>query len=331
MENQTDTSTTALSISNNGNDQFLFTVTLKLWQIFSPIFLMFGTVFNILSFVVFCHKSMRQSVTSMLFRILAILDFLFIYAHPMPAVFYYLFGIEIFTRNNLTCKVFWFWLNSSRALSSWVLVFISVERLICVYEPHLAKIKFTKERAFIGISVICIIVIGLCMFIPFIVETFILRDNQGNVVQRFCKATGLNSPFLRYYADYVFPWVDFFLYTGIPFVCMLICNVAIIINLNIAKRKRQNVTHNAEQSKSQTHGLTAMLLTVSFAFLLQTASINIYFISNYTIISPWVYMWNSVSFLLLYANHSINFLLYCISGKRFRDALMQILHCKADL
>jgi hypothetical protein len=85
--------------------------------------------------------------------------------------------------------------------------------------------------------------------------------------------------------------------------------------------------------------LTVMLLTVSFTFLLTTLPMNIALI--------FTAFWNqqkthelhhtaqfnlakTVTELLMYVNHSINFCLYCATGHKFRQQIVHLLRCKRD-
>ena len=94
----------------------------------------------------------------------------------------------------------------------------------------------------------------------------------------------------------------------------------------LAKLKnRQDGSESVNQalSKSAVKG-SVMLLTLSFAFIILTGPICI----TYTItVDPPVKVYGA-TVILVYLNHSINGVLYSISGSRFRHELMDLFHCR---
>ena len=119
--------------------------------------------------------------------------------------------------------------------------------------------------------------------------------------------------------------IDAFLYSFIPLTVMFTANCLIILKFMIAKwDKRHSSTEPVNQalSKSAIKG-TVMLLTVHFAFIILTAPISIAF----SIMDDPPVMAYGVTILLLYLNHSINGVLYSISGSRFRHELKNLFLC----
>ena len=99
---------------------------------------------------------------------------------------------------------------------------------------------------------------------------------------------------------------------------MCIVNCLLVIKFMLAKwRKRCGDTESVNQalSKSAVKG-SVMLLCVSFAFIVLTAPIC--YASITSDVPSMVY---GVTVILQYLNHSINGLLYCITGSRFRQEL----------
>ena len=117
------------------------------------------------------------------------------------------------------------------------------------------------------------------------------------------------------------------LYSVIPIVVMLLANTAIIYKLMYIKYK--GISHtNQSVSKSSTRG-SVMVVTVSVAFIILTfprsvdAAIQLKISAD-----PFGRL-----FVLStqYLNHSINSILYCIFGQRFRDELWKFIFRKKKL
>ena len=105
---------------------------------------------------------------------------------------------------------------------------------------------------------------------------------------------------------------------------MLIANCLIILKFVLAKWKNRHGgtgSVNQEMSKSAVRG-TVMLLHVSFAFIVLTSP-NCIAIS----VSVLPKTFRTVAGILQYLNHSINGVLYCITGSRFRQELKNLFSC----
>ena len=113
--------------------------------------------------------------------------------------------------------------------------------------------------------------------------------------------------------------IDAFLYSFIPLSVMFTANCLIIFKFMLAKLKNRNSgseSVNQALSKSAVKG-SVMLLTISFAFVILTSPICI---DNLMKDPPRLLY--GITVILQYLNHSINGVLYCITGSRFRQELI---------
>ena len=119
--------------------------------------------------------------------------------------------------------------------------------------------------------------------------------------------------------------VDSILYSFGPLALMLITNVAIVLKFTTAKCKRKISAETTKHAlaKSATRG-TAMVVTVSVIFLLLNSleGLKNAVPSLVLEVIPWYRVLMNVT---SYLNHSINGVLYCIVGTRFRVELYKIL------
>ena len=120
--------------------------------------------------------------------------------------------------------------------------------------------------------------------------------------------------------------IDSVLYSFAPFVIMGLLNIAIIYKFVKAKlesvRTSKTESTNQALSKSAMRG-TAILITISITFILLTGPGEImYSITSYP--HPLV---EAVVYISTCVNHSINAVLYCIVGSRFRQEVLKILWC----
>jgi hypothetical protein len=150
----------------------------------------------------------------------------------------------------------------------------------------------------------------------------------------------------------VWPLVDAGIYSFVPFVVIIVFNGFIIRNITSARQARlvlrqesslQKRKSGPGQSRKQTESskrISVTLLVVSFSFLITTLPMNLVLII--TSLADEVdneddaefakrKLTSSIVEMLMYTNHSINFFLYCITGKKFRDQFRRLIFrvCKS--
>ena len=194
-----------------------------------------GTILNILSFVVFRRQSMRGTFTGYLFAMLAIFDTFalsecFLYASNTFEI------SQVFAYSKWICGVLsWFWV-SSKTISAFILVGISMERLLCVIIPHKVKLWCTLKSA----KIFCIIlsILTAAIFSPYI---FMFGPKSGRLLvtdSKVYRCSIIRIPAYNKLAK-VYVWISLTTYSLLPFCFLLIANVLIIINLWRAHIKRK--------------------------------------------------------------------------------------------
>ena len=121
--------------------------------------------------------------------------------------------------------------------------------------------------------------------------------------------------------------VDSVLYSFGPFTLMFITNFSIVFKFMGAKCK--NTQNNSTESTNQalvqaaTRG-TAMVVTVSVTFIILTAPTGVAYALSRIVQLEDIPLYRVFMNLTRYLNHSINGVLYCIVGSRFRIELVKI-------
>ena len=127
---------------------------------------------------------------------------------------------------------------------------------------------------------------------------------------------------------YIWPWIDFVLYSGMPSFILLVCNIGIIAHVTKAALVHMRKPKTSLQASTSTRitTTTAILMTVSIVFLVLTGPSAIFFIMQSMWVKPAdpetppkVILFYTCVSLLSYVNNSINFMLYCVSGRKFRN------------
>ena len=217
------------------------------------------------------------------------------------------------------CKLTFFLFYFFRHYSSSLLVVMSLEKLFALYYPFKSKTVCTVKTAKWATGILAVI--------------FTIYDVQSIILYKFVKAKGdINCFFINKNHMNILRRIDSILYSFGPFTIMLLVTCAIVAKF--MKAKYGNIFQNSTESTSQalnkyaTKG-TAMVVTVSVTFIILTAPVSIDQVTGRNLM-PY-----SLSFVfmtsMLYLNHSINGVLYCIVGTKFREEMIKITKCQRKM
>lgn len=169
-----------------------------------------------------------------------------------------------------------------------------------------------------------------------------MEDNTTNgntlTVEYKLVCGALTDEIYNKFFNFIYPWMDLLLYFFIPALIISIGEVLIIRRIVESRqlRLRMLCANSAMPVKisDNSTSITVMLLTVNAVFILCTTPISVYLIG----MPYWVdsvsgfteYQeigWSVVN-LLMYLSHSINFILYLLSGARFRQQVFKLFRRK---
>ena len=332
VTNYSSTVTMAITSSALSNDKERYHAAADILLLVAPpLILVIGTIGNILILVVLSRRSLRTSCCSVFLRVLAVADTIVLYSGLWPYIMRHILDDQTLLSSDAYCKgrAFTFYLASHFAV--WILVAVAIERLIGVCSPM--KLHTMCSPTIVG-STVVVMLITLTMLdtlLLFMVKSERRVDPDDNHVDYYCDST--QEPFFHF-ARAVWPWIDFAVYSAVPFVIMFVSNLCIIYKLcqSAAQRRISCVGPPIDTS-----GLTAMLVTVCVTFLILTAPLTTYIIveSRFTIVpgtdfEAKMLFAHSVTRMLAFINHAVNFFLYCLCAAEFRRNLRELFrmpHC----
>ncbi len=300
-----------------------------------PILLILGTIGNALSVVILTRKSMRRQSTYFYLTVLAVADTVVLYIGLLRLWLGELTGEDVRDSNDWACKVISFLGYALSDYSGWLIIAVTAERWLAVCLPLRATRFCTRENA---VRVVTALFITLLLInCHFFWTVHIVHIPHGEDFIPHCEAADQ----FRTLIDAVWPWVDAFIYSFLPFVTILLLNTLIIRKVMRAKHNRRVLqfcgrgkTLEVQQPFSATDSgrITIMLLTVSFSFLVTTLPMNVTLIAT-RFLAPNIQdlgvmvvyrLVRTIMELLMYVNHSINFYLYCAAGRKFRDQIVRL-------
>ena len=213
------------------------------------------------------------------------------------------------------CKLGYFIYYFCRFYSPTVLTLMSVEKFFALYFPLKTRSICTVRTAKWVTSISALVFLAYCC------QIFVIADVRFYYNYSYCKWVNVPNSYIK-----IITYIDGLFYSFVPFTVMLTVNTAIIYKyLKTKWQNRHGTTESTNQalSKSAMKG-TAMLITVSVMFLCLTFPLALSYAIT-LVPDPVMY---SLVVLLFYSNHSINGVLYCIVGTRFRQELVKALCCR---
>ena len=287
--------------------------------VFYPMIVIIGIITNLLSIAVFRRPSLRKSTTPFLLTLLAIADIWALLMGSFMSWLQLVTGLYLSASSDLSCQVYNYIGTSISSIPGWIIVIIIVEGIMGQACPFKANSLCTRKNA---MYLVMLIFICSCFLnIPLILGGKAQHDivfdanNEHFIVDASCGNT-ISASW----------WIDTFYRCVIPSTFMLVGNIILIILLIKAQNKRQSI--NVSSSNSHLHLLTILLLSASFAYLLLILPFMIYHLSYKYIKKRYSSFeeWRSDDRLFyicvccaMYVNNAINFPLYCLSAKTFRE------------
>ena len=319
------TPTTNPCVSNNSHirfNPFLGYTTIYWLRVALFFFVIMG---NTLVCIVFSTKHYRGNLHAMLYRIIAVTDTIVIMINDsLDLLPWEITGQNLLAYNSTTCKIigvlqFWF-----RALSLWFLVPIALERFIAVWFPFQTVNLNTKGRyswLILGLGIITFVVYApLC---ETIVHFYKMKCGKR---RSYCHLFGDTSEHFMWYRV-MFDFLNLMVSSIMPFLCIAVLNMAIICGL---LKSRSRLPKSFDKAHSEMRSRVMILLLISVSTIVLSLPHPVYFMfltrssgltSGQTRVLGFILpICDSIS-------HSINIVLYCFSGRQFRQNLWQLLGC----
>ena len=303
---------------------------LLIWKVVPPILILFGTIGNILSIVILTRKAIKVSTTALYLSFLAVSDLIVLYTGLLRQWLIYLFDYDVRHISEATCKIHIWLLYTSLDFSAWIVMVVTMERAISAWFPHTAKSKCNRKSAtVIVITILCFLIV-LNSHLLYGMVNSVETDEKGNVLT-VLKCSTINTMYQEFF-DLIWPWIDLCVFCLLPFSVIVIGNCSILYKVVKSQRKAKsrivpssNTSNNNHQTSPKHLSMTAMLFTLNMVFLFTTSPVSIYTIGYphwvshetqqmYATLDFW---WAAVN-MLMYTNNTLNFVLYCMSGTRFR-------------
>ena len=275
------------------------------------IIIILGLVGNIFSAAVLLRKRFRHRSISIYLLTLSLLDSIYLVScSPLAWAIHILFGVQYQSLSGTGCAVSMYIITVSRAMSAWVLVVLTVERLLVMSIPHLAKQFTSQKRALISTLVIIVIVGAIYSY------RLLMFD-----LHPYGKNCYWKKEVEEKKINIILAMFDFLFYIIIPCSVMATCNSALIFILYYSREVRQR-----GEADHRSIAVTIISLTTAFIVLSSPKGVNnIIYLSGVRLTNP-DYLY-TVLYSLDLLNHAMNCILYSITGPAFRQEIKSMWSC----
>ncbi|XP_066298883.1 probable G-protein coupled receptor 139 [Branchiostoma lanceolatum] len=284
------------------------------YDIMTYVILSIGIPGNVLSVAVMFSPRLRKAPFSMYLASLAAADTVFLLTSVGLQIFH---DHELIHASDVYCKLTKFLVRSSGYLSAWITTAFTVERYIAVCHPMrrstLCSMKTTK-RVLLGLAVVICSVSCL---------EFWAQVERNNMCEFRDPETWLNITIYDMAAGRL-----------IPTAAVGVLNTIIATTVFRKKQDRRSLSVAVVETEKRQQQITIVLFTVSTTFFVLTVPqsvVVVYDLASRTMddIDDFTFFRKQViAFtlgLMFKLNFAINFILYSLTGRRFREVVVDVL------
>ncbi|KAK2140317.1 hypothetical protein LSH36_1394g00005 [Paralvinella palmiformis] len=327
-------------------DQDRVLLSHKIYLYSSLVFMALGLVGNLLSVLVFSSKDMRVVSSNVYLLVLAISDTLYLASVFLSknltyirCMFFRNTDIDIYNQSTFFCKSLQYVQDFFSNYSTCVILAFTIERYVAVYRPIKFKDMYTVGRARVTCLVLFLVI---AVYIAPYHVMYMYRYERFNV------CTVLISEEKKFTILF---GIEALLFRIIPVFVITVLNVFIILRVShvtkMSRRRRsmassaRNGSRAAGSRKKTTSRsrkderslqLTLMLILVSTTYVLTYLPVLVHFIiwklqrsQLVTVDQDAMLIARNYTCALYIAGFAINFFLYTMSGRVFREQLQVVL------
>ena len=286
----------------------------------------FGLIGNTLSFMVLQWE--RQNfVATFLLQVMALADNLFLtctgFAQITPAVMLYTNTTENLLNVYMPAYV-WPLVHITQLGTVWITVLIAFNRYIAICKPFQAPLVCTRRKVQIQVLLmtLCIVIYNVPRFLEY--QVVVKEDPATNTSSAASIQTAMKQDHI-YNIVYENILYCLFVFLG-PLLILCCLNTCLVLEL-MAARKRLIQRNLPRSREDEEHNLTLVMIVIILIFLVcQTpAFLNqlLYYglaDSAYSCGKAYYHFFH-ISNLLVSANSSLNFVVYCVFREQFRSRL----------
>ena len=282
------------------------------WTITAITICSVGILANSFTIIVIIFSSLKTSVFMNLLMILGIFDILFLMTviDVQPG----LFG-QLIDPTEVYCSLNNYFRYVCGVVSSWVTVFLTLERFIVIHFPLNVYKYCTIKRT--SKTVIALTILSCFCLVPSLYVSTLEFSDEGPIY-----TINWNGNL-----QMIFMFLLVFCYSIVPSLFIVLLNILMMRKLKMQESFRLSSLQHSKTLKNTSNVIMVCICSIFVsASIPATIVVFAYYSAGCSISFPrWLFYF---TYLLDDINHSVNFFLYCLTGSVFREALFQVLGCK---
>jgi hypothetical protein len=298
-----------------------------IWEISLLTLLIIGLIGNTLIIMVMRNKRMRNTNAALFLPLMAFSDILVLLLRFLANMLK-IYQVRVYN----FCIIIHITPEIIALVSYWLVITTTFERTVAVLYPLKVAIIFSRKRCYI-------IVITLILFFVILVNTQVFCLQYYEKKPQYCAIRGPHYGKCHFYIKHVYPWFTSAFMSWLPSVTGIVFNTIIITSLYRASKKRGDIVFKNRNEirmrsgdverplQSKEKQITIMLLAISVTFVVFTLPYATFeLLRKLNLNIKWLKDRNAQRAVMLPIDflHAINFFLYCLTGKKFRDVLFKI-------
>ncbi len=204
---------------------------------------------------------------------LAVSDITVLFTNLITATIDEIYGGTAYDRNRLLCKLGYPIIYLVLHVNSWLLVYMTFERVMAVIKPLQVHDIFSAQR------VKCVIISSVMISILWNAELGyrydLIRENNSSICVSVNDYNLTNFDFIKYVMSELFVSV-------LPILIIIPANTALMIKMYIRRKKRQELGINTNMRQNESIKFNVMIISVTTTFVVLYLPYTLYmFITNF--------------------------------------------------
>ncbi|XP_076439151.1 uncharacterized protein LOC143278024 [Babylonia areolata] len=317
----------------------LYIAGTHLWYIYPPFVILFGLFGNAMTIIIMRRMKSGESTINMYFTAIAVVDTIYICTSTVGFWVNVTFGFRIDSVHPVVCKVHTWLYTGGSTVSCWYLVCMTVHRAVSVVWPHRVNLLFTRRTVLLLLAAITVFFAGI--YSHYLVGFDVVT--RPGTQQKRCMGDVSYEEY-TYFSENIFVYIELSSYCVVPFIILILANSVLVWKLTVSvksasKHLTQGDSDQVLAREKAANSVTLTAIVVSITFLVLTLPSSITYIMDYFSLmhdrisgherARKVFI-NDVATLLSHTNSAVNFYLYCLTGRRFREEFLKVLCCGRD-
>ncbi|CAF1013768.1 unnamed protein product [Adineta steineri] len=298
-----------MSASSQSQILYLNFVTRELNRYIPLVFLILGTIGNVLNILVFTRPTLRANPCSIYFISGSIMNFFSLYI-GLITPFLALYNLDPTVMFDSLCKIRYYFRYSTITLSTWFILLACVDRYVSssahVHIRSWSSVRVAKRIVLIA----CII----CFTLPYTQVFFCYVLTQKNVCTYTNSTCNLLNNIILFVCN-----------SGLPPILMVIISLLTIRNVKQSTRLAHGARRDVQLVRILFIQVSVLVLFAIPVFAQKLYSSATMFTAKSPLTTAIDSLANQISIEISYISNSTTFYVYSITSKKYRKEVSQIL------